>query len=171
MLKCFATMITTVSANGVIGKILGGIVIFLSVTVSLPLIMLTIRTQGWTWGFGMAGIPVLLPLSGYLIFGIVPFLRNDDRRITLFLLGHIVVLAFGLGSVLLFHLYPTYLIFPPLILSVLSILDRRRWKFYIVVCMIFCIVLNVLFLKWEFDFGRTLPLMRLFQTEGEIPEF
>lgn len=147
-----------------VNKIAAALLIFLSIAVSIPLLLKTIVTHGGPWGFGMAGLGILIPLSGYIAFSIAPFQRSDIAQRNMFFFAQ--SLTFTAGTICLFFLpfYPLIILLIPLLLLIISIVDRKRYRIYLLICMVLAIAANLLFLVWEFDFDRTVPILQLFQS-------
>ena len=74
-------------------------------------------------------------------------------------------LTFAAGTICLMFLpfYPLIIVLVPMLLFGTSLVDRKRYRIYLLISMILAIAANLLFLVWEFDFDRTLPILQLFQ--------
>lgn len=148
---------------GTLNKAGGVILVVLSFTVAVPLTIKTFETAGGTWGFGIVGIPILVPLSTYFLFGIAGLIsKNDEMQWRIFVAAHIVSVATGLVCLLLFPLLPFVIIFFPAVLAVLGFSGKKYVKYYLFLMIVLAIVANLLLLKWELDFGRSLPLFQFF---------
>ena len=152
----------------IINKIAGLLLILLSMSVVIPLSIITIKTGGGTSGFGIIGLPVLLPLSAYLLFGIAAWLKFEARQRRIFIAAHIITFSTGLIGVLLFPVYPKPIVLIPLALAVFGIANKRNFKYYLFLMIFLAIAANILLLKWELEFDRTLPLFQLFQSSRSI---
>ena len=151
-------------------RLVGIILIVLSLTVSVPLVFITWQEGGGAWGFGIIGLPVLLPLSAYILFGIAAVPRNIARQRKLFIGAHLVTLGTGLTSLYFFPVYPALFVVIPVLLATVGIMSRKRFKLYLLLMISLAIAANLILLKWEFDFGRTLPILQLFEsTDGPDP--
>lgn len=149
-----------------INKIAGLILIILSFTIAIPLTIKTIETGGGPWGFGVIGLPILLPLSTYFLFGITGIMnQNEERQRKLFIASQIISFATGIISYTIFPVLPWIVILVPLIVGIVSIANKKNFSYYVAVMIWLPIAANILLLKWEFDFGRTLPLFQLFGVE------
>lgn len=163
----FTSKFSKMSIQGV-NRITGVILILLSSTVVVPLTIKTIETGGGPWGFGIIGLPVLLPLSAYLLFGLAGVVSGDARQRNLFITAHFVTIIVGLGSLLVFPFYPAFFALIPIVLAILGISNKKYFRHYLLAMMFLAIVANILLLKWELDFGRAIPLLQLFQPSGSI---
>jgi hypothetical protein len=146
-----------------LNKAAGLLLILLSISVTISLTIKTFVTGGGTWGFGIVGIPILLPLSAYLLFGIAGWINNEALQRNLFIIAHLVTLSIGLISLIIFPVYPKAFVLIPLSLAILSMVRKNRFKYFLLVMILLAIVANILLLKWEIDFDRTLPIFQLFE--------
>lgn len=144
-----------------LSRALGILLVLLSLTVSIPLAVRTWQNQGGPWGFGIVGLPVLLPLGSYILFGIAAFPRQPVRRREFFIGAHLVTLVVGFASFFIFPVYPPALMVIPLALATIGIVSRRHFAFFLVLMITLAIIANFILLKWELDFGRSLPLLQL----------
>jgi hypothetical protein len=151
-----------------INRIVGIILVLLSGTVVVPLTIKTIETGGGPWGFGIVGLPLLLPLSAYFLFGLAGMVSGEARQRNLFITAHVVTIIVGLGSLFIFPFYPALFALLPIALAVLSIRNKKYFRHYLLAMMLLAIAANILLLKWELDFGRTIPLLELCQLSGNI---
>lgn len=135
--------------------------ILLSVAVTIPLTIRTIREGGGSWGFGVIGLPILLPLSAYILFGIAGALPKDQPQWKAFLLAHIITLLIGFVTLALIPIYPGVFALVPLTLFILGLLHKKRFRFYLLLMITLALVANILLLKWELDFHRGLPIVDL----------
>lgn len=149
-------------------KVSGLVLILLSVLVSVPLTILTIRSGGGTWGFGMIGLPVLLPLCAYALFGIAPLIRDERDQWRIFIGTQVITLAIGIVSLLLFKLYPRLIIAIPITLAIISFASRKHFRQMLLIMILLGCVANIMLLKWEIDFGRTVPLVQLLLPQPEM---
>jgi hypothetical protein len=148
-----------------INRVVGSTVIVLSLTVSIPLTIKVFLDRGGPWGFGIIGFPILIPLSFYILFGMVGLIRTDELQRKAFIATHFV--TFGIGAVVLFifPVYPTLFVFIPLILAVLGLISHSRYKYFLMFMLLLATIANGVLLKWEFDFHRPVPIIQLFQHE------
>jgi hypothetical protein len=142
-------------------KTLGLLLILATIAVSIPLLLKTWWTDGGTWGFGMVGVPILLPLSLYIFFGAAAF--GGERQKQLTMLAHILSISAGLTTMLIFPLYPKGVIILPVVLAVLTMLSTNGVKYYLIAMIILGLAANILLLIWELDYGRAVPVLQLFQ--------
>lgn len=149
-------------------RIAGWFLIGLSVLVSIPLTVKTIREGGGPWGFGVIGLAVLLPLCGYVLFGFAGIAARPDRQRNFFLAGHLVTLACGLAGHLIFPVFPNWITLIPLVLAWVGILGRNQIRFFLVVMILLALTANLVLLVWEIEFGRSIPLLQLFQQNHEV---
>jgi hypothetical protein len=143
---------------------IGGIlVILLSFAVSIPLTIKVYLDGGGLWGFGIIGFPILIPLSFYILFGLVGLIRSDAWQRKAFITAQVV--TFGIGAIVLFifPVYPIILVSIPLLLAVLGLISYSRYKYYLMLMLFLAIVSNGLLLKWELDFHRSIPIIQLFE--------
>lgn len=143
-------------------------VIVLSATVAIPLTIKTYRDGGGPWGFGMIGLPILIPLSLYFLFGIAALLKTPERQRQAYIISHLVTFSVGLIILILFPVYPLWLVSIPMILALAGIVSRQRYKAFLVLMIVLGVAANGILLKWELDFHRTLPILQLFQPAVEI---
>jgi hypothetical protein len=144
-----------------INKFLGWLLIILTVTVSIPLTIITIVTDGGSWGFGIIGLAILFPLDVLGLFGITALLRLDQQR-KAFVASHIISVLVGVFGMLSFPIYPAAIVAIPLAMAAMGIASRRRTSHYLFVMIVLAVLSNLILLKWEIDFHRNLPLLQLF---------
>jgi hypothetical protein len=142
-------------------RIIGGLLIVLSLAVSIPLTLKVYLDGGGTWGFGVIGFPVLIPLSFYILYGVTALIRPDNRQRKAFIACHFISFAASAVSMFMFPVYPTLLVSVPLLLAVFGLMSIGRYKYYLLSMQLFAIIANVVLLKWEFDFHRSLPVIEL----------
>jgi hypothetical protein len=142
-------------------RIVGGLLIALSLAVSIPLTLKVYLDGGGTWGFGVIGFPVLIPLSFYVLYGVTALIRPDNRQRKAFIVCHFISFAASAVSMFMFPVYPTLLVSVPLLLAVFGLMSIGRYKYYLLSMQLFAIIANVVLLKWEFDFHRSLPVIEL----------
>ena len=152
-----------------INKWAGVALILLSILVAIPLTIKTISTNGGTWGFGIIGLAILLPLDAYVLFGVAGLLSSQDKQQLLFRMGHLLSVSIGVVGLIIFPLFPFAVAIVPVVLSMFSFLDKKHFRFYLLLMIVLALVANVLLLKWELDFGRAIPFLQLFQTNGTMP--
>lgn len=150
-------------------RIAGVILIALSLIVSIPLTIMTYRDNGGPWGFGILGLPILVPLSLYFIFGITGLVRRDDYQRKLFMLTVGLTFLVGIVSLIILPVYPILFVLIPSVLSVLGMLSRTRYKYYLIVMIGLGMTANIVLLKWEIDFHRSLPIIQLFSSQAFTP--
>lgn len=153
-----------------LNRFLGSVLILLTCTVSVPLSILTFQTHGGPWGFGVIGLPVLLPLTAYSLFGLAPWFKKEATQRRIFLAAHVITIVTGVSSIFIFPVYPLGVAVIPLALAVLGFVDKRHLLYYLFLMIVLAIVANALLLHWEIEFGRTLPLFQLFQSPEIIPD-
>ena len=146
-----------------VNRAAAALLILLSLTVSIPLMLKTIILHGGPWGFGMAGLGVLIPLSGYIVFAITPYLASETAQRKMFFSAQALTFAAGTICLMFLPFYPLIIVLVPMLLFGTSLVDRKRYRIYLLISMILAIAANLLFLVWEFDFDRTLPILQLFQ--------
>lgn len=146
-----------------INMIAGILVILLSATVSIPLAIKVYLDGGGPWGFGIVGFPILIPLSFYILFGLVGLIRADAYQRKAFIAMHFI--TFGIGAIVLFifPVYPTILVSIPLLLAVMGVMSHSKYKYYLLLMLLLAIVANSLLLKWELEFHRSIPIIQLFE--------
>lgn len=146
-------------------RIAGIIVIILSLTVSIPLVIKIYLEGGGPWGFGIIGLPILIPLSFYILFGITGVIRSDLFQRKVFIITHFI--TFGIGAIVLFlfPVYPTLLVSIPLLLAIAGLISHSKYKYYLLLMMILAVLANGLLLKWELDFHRSIPIIQLFESK------
>lgn len=144
------------------------ILITLSLVVSIPLTVITYQNNGGPWGFGLIGLPILLPLSFYILFGVVGMLRHEHSQRKWFVVALGVTFFVGIVSFIILPVYPMALVSVPLILSAFGMLSRWRYKYYLIIMLCLGIVANVVLLKWEIDFNRQLPVIQLFSSSETV---
>ncbi len=152
----------------VVNKLLSIVLIVLTIAVSLPLSITTYKEAGGPWGFGIVGLHILLPLTMYVLFAVPAFLKVDVYQRTMFIAAHVVTVCTGFVGFLLFPLAPKLLLLIPVMLAVAGIYHKRRLTLYISVMLILGIAANVVLMKWELDFGRSLPIVSLFQESPNV---
>lgn len=145
-------------------RVLGVLLVVLSVAVSIPLTLRTWMEQGGPWGFGIVSLPVLLPLSFLILFGIAALPAQWVRRREYFIGAHLVSLVVGITSFLMFPVYPALLMVIPVALASIGIVSKRYLRFFLLLMIVLPIIANLLLFKWEVDFGRTLPLLQFFES-------
>lgn len=146
----------------------GIILIMFSCIVTIPLTIKTFFDGGGIWGFGVIGVPILLPLSAYILFGIAGVVKDEVIQNKVFVAAHAVTLTIGIVSLLVFPLYPIPFILIPVTLAALGIVNKTYYKYYLVIMILLAVVANILLLKWEMDFGRSLPIIQLFQSSNSV---
>ncbi len=146
-----------------LNKAAGLLLILLSISITISLTIKTFVTGGGTWGFGVVGIPILLPLSGYVLFGIAGWINNEAVQRKVFITAHLVTLSVGLITLIIFPVYPKAFVLIPLSLAIFGMLSQNKFKYFLLLMILLAIVANILLLKWEIDFNRTLPIFQLFQ--------
>lgn len=149
-----------------LNKAAGLLLILLSISVTISLTIKTLVTGGGTWGFGIIGIPILLPLSAYILFGIAGWIKNKALQRKIFITAHGVTLSIGLISLIIFPVYPKAFVVIPVSLAILSVVSRNNFEYLLLTMILLAIVANILLLKWEIDFNRTLPIIQLFEREN-----
>ena len=146
-----------------INKILAIMLMLLTVMVGMPLAIKTYIEAGGPWGFGIIGLHVLLPLNAYLLFAISALVTGEKNQWRLFVSGHLVSLCIGLVRFFVFPVLPKALLLIPALLAIISILNRKNLHIYLCLMILLAVIANVVLLKWELDFDRTIPLLELFQ--------
>jgi hypothetical protein len=151
-----------------INKYCGIVSILLSVLVAIPLTIKTIIDGGGPWGFEIISLAILVPLSCYLVFGIAGVLEDEDNQRRMFIVAHILTIVTGIVVHFTFPVFPFWVAFVPLTLAMVGIASHRNFRYFLLLMIVLSLVANVLLLKWELDFGRSLPLLQLFQTADTI---
>lgn len=134
----------------------------------MPLTVKAITEGGGPWGFEVVSLAILVPLSCYLFFGIAGVLANEELQRKFFITAHILTIVTGVGGYFIFPVYPFWVAIVPLALAVAGITSYRKFTYFLLVMMSLSIIFNIVLLKWEVDFGRTIPLLQLFQASGSI---
>lgn len=142
--------------------VLASVLIVLLIAVSIPLTLKIIREAGGPWGFGIVGLHILIPLNFYFIFAAAAFLKNSASKRSLFIIAHVVTVGLGLVTLFIFPVLPRLFLIIPVVLAVVGIADRKRLNLYLFLMIGLGIVANIVLLKWELDFGRTIPIIGLF---------
>lgn len=145
-----------------INKITGSLLIVLTTLVAIPLVIKTLQAGEGTWGFAIVGMPILLPLCAYFLFGITGCIVNQETRKTWFIISHGITLVIGLATIIVFPVYPILLVVIPVLLAFFGIRSRDNFDYYLLVMILLATFANLLLLKWEIDFDRTIPLFQLF---------
>jgi hypothetical protein len=146
-----------------INKYCGIVSILLSVLVAIPLTIKTIIEGGGPWGFEIISLAVLVPLSCYLVFGIAGVLKDDDKQRSVFIVAHVLTIITGIFGYFTFPVFPFWVALVPLTLAVAGIASHRKFQYFLLLMILLSLAANGLLLKWEIDFGRTVPLFELFQ--------
>lgn len=139
----------------------GVILVILSLAVSIPLALHTWKDSGGPWGFGVISLPVLVPLSAYILFGIAGMVRGGQR--SLFVAAHVITLLIGIVAFIIFPVYPVGLTMIPVVLATVGVINKKHGIYYLLLMIVLGVIANLVLLKWELDFGRTVPLLQLFQ--------
>jgi hypothetical protein len=146
----------------IVNRIVGALLIVLSLVVVIPLTIKVYLDSGGTWGFGVIGFPVLIPLSFYIFYGVTALIRPDNRQRSAFVVSHFVSFTVSAVSMFMFPVYPTLLVSVPLLLAVFGLMSIGRYRYYLLLMQLFAIISNILLMKWEFDFHRSVPIIELF---------
>jgi hypothetical protein len=149
-------------------RFLAVLLLILTLVVSAPLTIRICRDGGGPWGFGIVGLHILLPLNTYVLFSLAGLLKNVRGRWWIFVAAHGVSVGVGLISFFIFPVLPKALLLIPLGLALLSIIGRKRFTLLLMVMLALGSAANVVLLKWEIEFGRTLPVIELFQSNQEL---
>ncbi len=152
-----------------INKISGLLLILFSVTVAIPLVIKTIQTSGGTWGFGVIGLGILIPLSACILFGVAALMMDEKIQWKIFIAAHGITITTGIAGLFIFPVYPQFLAIVPGILAMISVFDRNNFRYYLFAMIALALLANILLLKWEIEFGRVLPLLQLFDSSDAIP--
>ncbi|MGC1243980.1 MAG: hypothetical protein WA874_20485 [Chryseosolibacter sp.] len=147
-------------------RLSGAILIILSLTVSVPLVIHTWQNKGGPWGFGIIGLPVLIPLAAYILFGVAGMIRNEASRRKVFVSAHVVTLITGLITLAIFPVYPVAFAVIPVLLATAGIINKKHFRIFLLMMIVLAIAANILLLKWELEFGRTIPVLQLFQNHS-----
>jgi hypothetical protein len=147
----------------VLNKITGIVSILLSILVVIPLTVKAITEGGGPWGFEIVSLAILVPLSCYLLFGIAGVIANEELQRKYFIAAHILTIVTGVGGYFIFPVYPFWVAIVPIGLAVAGIASHRKFTYFLLVMMGLSIIFNIVLMKWELDFGRTIPLFQLFQ--------
>ena len=134
----------------------------LTVAVAIPLTIKVIIEGGGPWGFEIVSLAILVPLSCYLFFGISGMLKSDDWQKRFFIIGHALTIITGIGGYFVFPLYPFWVASVPVALAIAGISSHKIFVWYLLGMIALTIFFNIVLLKWELDFGRTIPLFQLF---------
>jgi hypothetical protein len=145
----------------IVNRIIGGVLIVLSLAVAIPLTVKVYLDGGGTWGFGVIGFPILIPLCFYIFYAITALLRPDVRQRNSFIVSHFISFTASAVSMFMFPVYPTLLVSVPLLLAVFGLMSIGKYKYYLLWMQLLAIAANVLLLKWEFDFHRSVPIVEL----------
>ncbi|HEU5292445.1 MAG TPA: hypothetical protein VFU05_17480 [Cyclobacteriaceae bacterium] len=148
--------------------VLGSALMLLILAVSLPLTIITFQNSGGPWGFGIIGLSVLIPLNFYFIFSIAAFVNNSQRQRQIFVVGHFITVGIGFVTFIIFQIVPVQLLLCAIVLALIGIFDKKRMSMYLRLMNALAIVANILLLKWELDFGRSIPIIELFQSANAV---
>ena len=147
-----------------VNRVFSIVLILLTLSIGIPLTIQFIITLFGKSGFGIIGPPILFPLNTSVMFAVITFLESDEDRLrTLFVKSHLITIAAALLGYIVYPKIPIVLIVIPFVLAALGALDKKDLKYHILVMMLLAIISNVILLKWEFDFDRTLPIIELFK--------
>ena len=147
-----------------VNRIFGIVLILLTLSVGIPLTIQFVISLWGNSGFGIIGPPILLPVNACALFAVITFLERDEDRVrTLFVRSHLITIAAAILGYIVFPKIPIVLIVIPIVLAALGIMDKKDLKYHILTMILLAIIANVILLKWEFDFDRTLPLIELFK--------
>jgi hypothetical protein len=153
-----------------INLILGAVLIALSILVSIPLMLKTFRDGGGPWGFGFIELPVLIPLSLYVLFGIAGLVLREKQQRNVFIAGHLITGSAGMFMLFLFPVFPAFVPIMPLTLALFGLLSYSSYRYYLFIMLVLGVIANGLLLKWELDFHRSVPVVELFETsEKKVP--
>ena len=144
----------------------GLLLIMLTITVAIPLTIKSFQTNGGTWGFGIIALVILLPLCGCLLFGIAGMIRQLEIQRWIFVSAHVVTIITGVVGHFILPVYPTYVVLIPIALATWGILSYKKYQYFLLAMIVLAISANVVLLKWEVDFGRTVPVIQLFQPDA-----
>jgi hypothetical protein len=145
-------------------RALAFLLILLTMIVSIPLSIRTYRDNGGPWGFGIIGLHLLLPLNAYILFAVTALFREGQYQRMMFIGAHAVSLLVGSIAFIVFPILPAWLLLVPALVAMLSIFDRKHFTVYLMVLLILAVVANLILLKWEFDFSRTIPILEIFRS-------
>jgi len=148
--------------------VLAVMLVVLTLSVSVPLTISIYQRGGGPWGFGVIGLHVLLPLSAYILFSIAAFIGDPRAGRSMFIVAHIITLCVGLTGFYLFPLLPKTMLLAPLALAVAGIVSRKRFQTLLFIMLLLGIIANIVLLKWEFEFGRTFPIIEIFQSSPAV---
>src|SRR5690349_3459464 len=98
-------------------RIAGVIVILLSLAVSVPLTIMVCVKGGGPWGFDILGLQILIPLSCYILFGIVGLIQVEARQRKAFAAAHLITFGIGVIVLLIFPARPALLVPVPVLLA------------------------------------------------------
>ena len=149
-------------------RLLAIIVTVLTMIVSLPLSIKTLQQGGGPWGFGVVGLHILLPLNTYIFFAIPAFLHNKRTQWLAFITAHLVSLAVGITGFVMFPILPKSILLVPISLAAASVIFWKRLPLFLWIMLVLAITANVLLLKWELDFGRSLPIIQIFESVSSV---
>lgn len=141
------------------------ILIALSLVVAIPLSIMTYQDNGGPWGFGIIGLPILIPLSFYILFGFVGLIRREDYQRKWFVITLGITFLIGMVMLVILPVYPVAIVLVPLVLSAFGMLSHARFKYYLIFMLVLGIAANIMLLKWEVDFNRNLPIIQLFSAD------
>ena len=90
-------------------RIIGLILLLISISTIIPLTVQVINSGGGGLGFGALLLPAILPLSICTIFGLfgmIDYEKNYRRVKDLFIVGHVLTAIIGIGTFLFIPIYP-----------------------------------------------------------------
>ncbi|MFZ6012159.1 MAG: hypothetical protein ACOYXT_17590 [Bacteroidota bacterium] len=145
------------------------VVILLSLAVAIPLTIKVYLDKGGPWGFGIIGFPILIPLSFCILFGLVGLIRSDAWQRKAFMAAHLITFVIGAIVLFIFPVYPALLVSIPLFLALIGLLSRSKFRYCLSLMLFLTMMSNVLLLKWELDFHRSIPIIQLFASGTEEP--
>ena len=147
-----------------LNRIFGIVLILLTVAVGIPLTIQFIVSLFGNSGFGIIGPPILFPLNASVLFALITFVTEEEDRLrVLFVRSHLVTVAGALVGYAIYPKIPIVLIIIPIVLAALGTFDKKDLKYPILTMILLAIIANVILLKWEFDFDRTVPVVELFR--------
>lgn len=147
-----------------ITKILGVLLILLSVLVSIPLSIKVAIEGGGPWGFEVVSLAVLVPLNAYIFFGLAGLISEKNKQRRIFIIAHAITIGCGLISLFIFPVYPTWVPLIPIGLAIAGIISYKNYNYFLLIMILLGLDANVMLLTWEVDFGRAAPLFQLFQS-------
>lgn len=89
----------------------------------------------------------------------------------MFVVAHGLCLAVGMVGFIIFPILPKAWLALPLLLALLSMFNRKWVHIFLFISLLLATAANVALLKWQFDFGHTVPIIEVFQPVTSEPVY